>query len=199
MNNLFDTGRRQLLAGLASLAATPALAAIPTPRQSEGPFYPPANLVGGSDADLLKSGFKGSEMTVFGKLVLPDGSPVAGRRLDLWQADADGNYHHRRAGGNPDPAFDGFGQVVTGPDGSYRFRTVMPGEYPGRTRHLHFKVWSGVVDTLTTQMYFPDEPGNARDGLFDYLSPEGQSAATATRLLTATEGPPAFQFDITLA
>ncbi len=191
--------RRGVLAGLTSLTAAPALAALPTPRQAEGPFYPPTANIGAADADLLRGGFLGQEMTVFGRLLLPDGSPVADRRLDLWQADSSGQYHHRRASGNPDPGFDGFGSVLTGADGAYSFRTLIPGEYPGRTRHLHFKVWSGVVDILTTQMYFPDEPGNLRDGLFRSMSPEERKSATAGQILTFKESQPSFQFDITLA
>ena len=66
-------------------------------------------------------------------------------------------------------------------------------------RTLTFKVWSGVVDILTTQMYFPDEPGNLRDGLFRSMSPEERKRATAGQILTFKESQPSFQFDITLA
>ena len=42
----------------------------------------------------------------------------------------------------------------------------MPAVYTGRTRHYHFKVQAPGSRLLTTQLYFPDEPANRRDGLF---------------------------------
>jgi len=42
----------------------------------------------------------------------------------------------------------------------------VPGEYPGRTRHIHAKVRPPGGRILTTQLYFPDEPGNRADGIY---------------------------------
>jgi protocatechuate 3,4-dioxygenase beta subunit len=52
-------------------------------------------------------------------------------------------------------------------EGRWRLETILPGLYPGRTRHVHVKVQATGGPPLTTQLYFPDEPGNAGDGIFD--------------------------------
>jgi protocatechuate 3,4-dioxygenase beta subunit len=58
------------------------------------------------------------------------------------------------------------GHVTTSSDGAFRFRTIVPALYPGRTRHYHVKVQAPGSRLLTTQLYFPNEPTNLRDGLF---------------------------------
>ena len=84
--------------------------------------------------------------------------PLAGAVVDLWHADDKGAYD--TAG------FRYRGHLVTGSDGVFRFRTIMPALYTGRTRHYHFKVQAPGSRLLTTQLYFPDEPENRRDHLF---------------------------------
>jgi protocatechuate 3,4-dioxygenase beta subunit len=58
------------------------------------------------------------------------------------------------------------GHQFTNEEGRYTLETILPGVYPGRTRHIHVKVQAPNQPVLTTQMYFPNEPGNARDGIF---------------------------------
>ena len=53
-----------------------------------------------------------------------------------------------------------------GSEGRWRLETIVPAVYPGRTRHIHVKVQPAGGRLLTTQLYFPHEPENARDGLF---------------------------------
>ena len=59
------------------------------------------------------------------------------------------------------------GHQATDATGRYQLETVIPGLYPGRTRHIHVKVQAPNGPILTTQLYFPDEAANARDGIFD--------------------------------
>jgi protocatechuate 3,4-dioxygenase beta subunit len=88
-----------------------------------------------------------------------DCKPLAGALLDFWHADQHGEY---------DNAGFGFrGHQFTDAEGRYRLETIVPGEYPGRTRHIHAKVQASGGSVLTTQLYFPNEPANARDGLFE--------------------------------
>ena len=77
-----------------------------------------------------------------------------------------------------DPAFQGFGKVAVGRDGRYRFRTLKPVPYTGRTPHIHVKVRLGGAELLTTQLYVADDPGNERDGLWRRLSEEARVAVT---------------------
>ena len=78
--------------------------------------------------------------------------------IDLWHANEEGEYDNI--------GFRYRGHVITRPDGAFRFRTIMPALYSGRTRHYHVKVQAPGSRLLTTQLYFPDEPANLRDVLF---------------------------------
>ena len=84
--------------------------------------------------------------------------PLRGAVVDLWHADEKGEYDNI--------GFRYRGHVISGPDGAFRFRTIMPALYSGRTRHYHVKVQAPGSRLLTTQLYFPNEPANLRDSLF---------------------------------
>ncbi len=184
--------RRSLLAHgagwvVATGAATwlsPAMAQTPlrpTPSQSEGPFYPVA-LPSDHDFDLLRTGsaayHKGQIAWVEGMVTDTKGLPLSGAVVDIWQCDHEGNYHHPRDGGKADPAFQGFGRVAIGKDGRYRFRTMKPAPYSGRTPHIHVKVWLDRKELLTTQLYVAGDPGNERDGLWRRLDARERTALT---------------------
>ena len=191
--------RRLLAASVAGLAlagvplAGRAQARVPTPRQTAGPFYPrefPAD----DDNDLVS--VKGQPGTAKGELLLltgtvvdTGGKPVAGARVEIWQCNALGRYHHPgdTSSAPVDPAFQGWGQFVTGADGVYRFRTIKPVPYPGRTPHIHFRVTGRGIQDLVTQMYVEGEPGNARDGLYAALDPRERALVTV-RLDRAADG-----------
>ena len=109
----------------------------PTPSQTEGPFYP-VQMPADADGDLLvlagRPYGKGRAAWLEGTLTDTDGRAVGGAAVEIWQCDPDGHYHHPGDGGRADPGFQGFGRVVVGADGSYRFRTLRPAPYSGRTR-----------------------------------------------------------------
>jgi protocatechuate 3,4-dioxygenase beta subunit len=126
-----------------------------TPRQTEGPFYKPKSP---ERADLYVPGMAGQPLELTGRILTRNCRPLAGALLDVWQADAKGEYDNT--------GFTLRGYQVTGPDGLFRLRTVVPGSYPGRTRHIHVKVQAKGAPLLTTQLYFPGEALNAKDGLF---------------------------------
>ncbi|MDQ7745284.1 dioxygenase family protein [Hydrogenophaga pseudoflava] len=187
------SARRALLKGGAGLIAatatpawlTPALAQgkdlRPTPAQTEGPYYPVA-FPADTDFDLLRNGAaaygKGQPAWVMGTVTDTRGTPLAGGVIEIWQCDQDGHYHHPGDGGKADPAFQGFGKVTLGRDGGYRFRTLQPAPYSGRTPHIHVKIKLGGRELLTTQFYVQGDPGNARDFLWRRLGEEGQAALT---------------------
>jgi len=153
-----------------------------TPAQTEGPFYP-VQLPADQDADLLRIGTRryahGEPATVSGTLTDLDGRPLAGSVVEIWQCDAEGHYHHPGDGGRADPDFQGFGRVQADGGGRWRFRTIRPVAYTGRTPHIHVKVRSGQRELLTTQLYVEGDPQNARDGIWRRLSPEDRAAVTA--------------------
>jgi len=178
--------RRQTVLGLAAASglASPALALTRTPRQAMGPFYPDV-LPSESDADLVRIGSGaaalGEEIEVAGRLLGLDGRPVAGGFVELWQANAGGRYAHSLDTSNVplDPNFQGYGIVRTDDQGRYRFRTIRPGVYPGRTRHLHFRVGGPGFEPFPTQMYFAGDAGNAQDFLLNRIAdPLAREAVT---------------------
>ena len=127
-----------------------------TPSQTEGPFWKPRSP---ERADLREAGIAGVPVALSGFVVTRGCKPVARALVDLWHADDAGEYDNK--------GFRLRGHVFTDANGRYRFRTIKPAYYPGRTRHYHVKVQGGGSRLLTTQLYFPDEPGNASDGLFN--------------------------------
>ena len=127
-----------------------------TPEQTEGPYFKPSSP---ERNDLLEDGVNGDRLVVGGTVLGTDCKPIGNALLDFWQADGDGEYDN-----------DGFrlrGHQFTDSRGRFTLTTVVPGLYPGRTRHIHVKVQKRDGDVLTTQLYFPDEPQNASDGIFD--------------------------------
>ncbi len=186
------TRRRLLTGGVGLIAATaapawltPALAQgkalRPTPSQTEGPYYPVA-FPADTDFDLLRTGAaaygKGQPAWVGGRVLNPAGQALKGGVVEIWQCDQDGHYHHPGDGGRADPTFQGFGKVTLGKDGGYRFRTLRPAPYSGRTPHIHVKVKLARHTLLTTQFYVQGDPGNARDVLWRRLGEDGQAALT---------------------
>jgi protocatechuate 3,4-dioxygenase, beta subunit len=199
MRHPIDPARRLIVLGGASLLmlGVARAAIVPTPPQAEGPFYP-RRLPADRDFDLTVFGPgspKGEVIDVVGRVTDLRGNPLAGAVVELWQADARGFYPNVGMAG-ADPNFQGYGAVRTGADGEYRFRTIRPALYATRTRHIHFKVHPDARSGLTTQMYFPGEPANERDGLFRRI-PEG---APRQAVVARLEGgsPPRFRFDIVL-
>lgn len=152
----------------------------PTPSQTEGPFYP-VQIPADSDFDLLRNGTaryaKGQPAWIDGTVTDTAGKPLAGAQVEIWQCDEAGHYHHPGDGG-ADPSFQGFGRVTVGADGRYRFRTIRPAPYSGRTPHVHYKVKLGQRELLTTQLYVEGDPNNERDGLWRRLGPQDRAAVT---------------------
>jgi protocatechuate 3,4-dioxygenase beta subunit len=127
----------------------------PTPAQTEGPFYQPSSP---ERADLREPGLGGRPAVLTGLVLTRRCRPVPRALVDLWHADDKGEYDNR--------GFRCRGHVLADEKGRYQFRTIVPALYPGRTRHYHVKVLVPGRALLTTQLYFPNEPANMRDGLF---------------------------------
>jgi protocatechuate 3,4-dioxygenase beta subunit len=139
------------------LPATPQCGAegTATPPQTEGPFFRAGSP---GRADLVEPGSNARQVELVGFVLTRGCNPVARAVVDMWHADERGAYDNK--------GFRYRGRTYTDEKGRYRFRTIVPALYPGRTRHYHVNVAAGGKLLLTTQLYFPDEPGNRRDGLF---------------------------------
>lgn len=146
-------------------------AAVKTPSMTDGPFYPEAkDLPLDQDNDLTtfvgKSGVASGVLLDFsGRVMDVEGRAMKNALVEIWQCNAFGRYHHSRDnnGAPLDPAFQGFGKVITDSDGRYRFRTIRPVAYPGRVPHIHVKVKSRSFGELSSQIFIEGESGNDRD------------------------------------
>ena len=146
-------------------APTPVQSLLPTPAcgddddvtlaQTEGPFYTPNSP---QRTSLLEPGITGTPLVVSGYVLSTDCQPVPGALLDFWHADDGGVYDN--------VGYRLRGHQFADAGGRYTLETIVPGLYPGRTRHIHVKVQSPNGPILTTQLYFPGEPRNDTDGIF---------------------------------
>lgn len=168
---------------------------VPTPRQTAGPFYPEVKPLD-SDTDLVHVAGQaepaaGTVTDVLGRVLDPAGRPVADALVEIWQCDAFGHYHHpvaaARRGGRADPSFQGYGRTISARDGGYRFRTIRPVAYPGRTPHIHFAVNTQGV-SLTTQMYVAGEPLNETDFILGRIRDPAERARVIVPLEPARIG-----------
>ena len=148
--------RRNLL-GLALLLPLEGLAqtcGVITPRQTEGPFFSPNS----PKRTSLLEGNEKSRLVVTGTVLSAQCQPVPNALLDFWHSDEQGAYDNR--------GFRYRGHQFADAQGRFQLETIVPAEYPGRTRHIHVKVQAPGKRILTTQLYFPGDPGNRRDGLY---------------------------------
>lgn len=128
----------------------------PTVEETEGPFFKPRSP---RRSNLCEPGIAGRAVELSGLVLTRSCRPVRGALIDLWHADDKGVYDNK--------GFRLRGHTFTGDQGGYAFHTIVPGLYPGRTRHYHVKIRApGEKSPLTTQFYFPDEERNRADGLF---------------------------------
>lgn len=126
-----------------------------TPAETEGPYY-----TAGAPAksNLNKDVTSGTPLTVTGQVLNQKCQPLKNATIEIWQANASGQYDNQ--------GYTLRGKVNTDASGKYTFTTVVPGEYPGRTPHIHIKVTPAGGKTLTTQLYFPGNASNARDRIY---------------------------------
>jgi protocatechuate 3,4-dioxygenase beta subunit len=212
-------GRRHVVRGLVAVAAAgtlpirPGLAGadglVPTPAQTEGPFYPP-DWTGDIDNDLVQimgdaARALGQITHVTGRVLDASGAPIKGAAIEIWQCDANGRYRHPNDTSwirtKRDGAFQGRGRMLSGADGTYSFRTIKPVSYPGRTPHIHFSIAAPGRERLITQMYVAGEPQNGRDGILNGIRDTRQRESVIVRLEAADRleaGALAGTFDVVL-
>jgi protocatechuate 3,4-dioxygenase beta subunit len=170
----------------AALFTTGAHAAVATPRQSAGRFFPPPNRrPAARDWDLVKVPGRvrragGEVLHLFGQVLDIDGAPIPDALVEIWECDADRRRPCRDHGASRTEGadFQGIGATRTDSQGAYRFRTLRPRAQPGRTPHIHARVAPRTGRSLITQIYLLNEPQNAQDGIFRSLGAARQAAVT---------------------
>lgn len=127
-----------------------------TPELTEGPYY---KVNSPEQANLYQAGMAGTKLVLTGYVYDANCQPVANAWLDFWQADANGNYDNS--------GYTLRGHQYTDANGYYELTTVVPGLYPGRTEHIHFKVQAPNGQILTSQLFFPGVTQNNSDGIYN--------------------------------
>jgi len=144
-----------------AIATEPAIqcSGVPTPANPEGPFYTPNTP---ERSNLIEEGMGGEPVLVRGRVVTTDCEPIAGAVVDFWQTDAAGEYDN--------VGYRLRGHQFTGEDGGYNLETIIPGEYPGRTAHIHVKLFApDGTELLTTQLYIPGVSEQVPDGIGAFI------------------------------
>jgi protocatechuate 3,4-dioxygenase beta subunit len=131
-----------------------------TPPQTAGPFFTPG---APARTNLREAGGEGMPLSVDGRVLSRDCRPIGDARVDIWHCDASGSYDNA--------GYRFRGHMLTDAEGRFLLETIKPAAYGGkrflRTPHIHVTITPPGASPLTTQLYFPEEPTNARDGLFD--------------------------------
>jgi protocatechuate 3,4-dioxygenase beta subunit len=193
-------GTAGLSLGAAALAqAFPAAAARcgVTGQTTAGPFYvahAPAGVA------INRLGARGTPMRIGGTVLSGDGlRSLAGVVVEIWHCDAAGNYHPDGSGdisGYPPEAVNLRGRAQTDGDGRFAFDSIVPGHYGNRRRHIHWKFAAEGHRPLTTQSYWQDERGSARER-FDFVD-RNVEACRWVRFQTGADGIVSGQFDVVL-
>ena len=161
---MISATRRRLMIATLGLPLAPALGQTRpptpscgknTPPQTAGPFYTPNTPM---RALLVEKGAKAERLFLAGVVMNQRCEPVANALLDFWHCDETGNYDNS--------GYRYRGHQFADGGGRYRLETILPGVYPGRTRHIHVRVQAPGRRVLTTQLYFPGESDNRRDGIW---------------------------------
>jgi protocatechuate 3,4-dioxygenase beta subunit len=128
----------------------------PTPRQTAGPYFKPNSP---QRSVLIEPGETATPLRLAGWVRTAACKPVANALLEFWHADSKGEYDLK--------GFRYRGHVFSDMAGHFEIQTILPGIYSGRTRHIHVRVQPAGGRVLTTQLYFPGEPANHKDSLFN--------------------------------
>lgn len=158
--------------------ASALLEASPTPAAAEPAANPTL-----SPVERLLAAFpnppqaKGQAVLLFGRVLDTSGDPIPGATVEIWQTDAQGIYDHPgdRSTAARDLLFQSYGASATDADGNYVFRTIEPGYYEPRPKHIHVKVKRDGRELLTTQFYFEeDRAGLGGEGVFSQAGGQGE-------------------------
>jgi protocatechuate 3,4-dioxygenase alpha subunit len=178
---------------------------IRTSSQTVGPFFHDCLLRPDAQRNSLAGPTTaGTRIRIEGRVVDGDGEAVPDAVIEIWQANHYGRYNHPADQRDLplDPEFSGFGRGGTDADGSYWFETVKPGRVPFDTErqqapHICVAVFArGLLNHLTTRLYFIDEPANAEDPVLERVPAERRATLLAER--SDDDGMLVYRFDIVL-
>lgn len=127
-----------------------------TPASTGGPYFTTGSP---ERTSLVEPGMPGTPLVLSGYVLTTECQPVINAKIDFWQADANGVYDNQ--------GYTLRGHQFTNENGFYQLTTVIPGMYPGRTEHIHYKVISPEGNEFTSQLYFPGSNANQGDFIYN--------------------------------
>jgi protocatechuate 3,4-dioxygenase alpha subunit len=173
-----------------------------TPFNTVGPFFKllVRDRPEGTDC-LVSDATRGERITIAGRLIAGDRAPIDDGLVEIWQADAEGHYHHPEDPSHldADPAFTGFGRAATAAGGSFSFETIRPGTVPApdgepQAPHVLVSVMArGVMSRCWTRIYFEDDSRNATDPILRRVPEDRRST-----LIARSVGSGRYEFNIVL-
>lgn len=165
-----------------SIPVTNTAVSTNTPVPPTNTPIPPTELPELSQPEQLIASFttppetNGEVLVLYGQVVDVNGASVGDAAVEIWQTDDNGVYDHP---GDPtttnrDTTFQFYGSTMTDEAGWYAFRTIIPGEYEPRPRHIHFKVKQNGATILTSQFYFSDDIAAVQgEAMFEAVGNDG--------------------------
>lgn len=191
-----------------TVAATTAPTSVPEPTVEPSPTAEPSPIEEPAQAEpvaalspveQLTAAFTaaptaaGELILVTGRVLDTNGNPLPGAAVEIWQTDANGVYDHSGDSGaaSRDQGFQFYGASIADADGTYVFRTVRPGYYEPRPKHIHVKVKIDGATALTSQFYFDEDRADlAAEGLFAQAGDLGEMLILKTGDSIAVNGTP---------
>jgi len=156
-----------------------------TPSQTVGPYLQ-IGLAWLDTNSIAPAGVPGERVRIRGRMLDADAKPIGDGMLEIWQADAAGRFDN--------PAFRGFGRVLTRSDGSFAFNTIRPGRIGSQASHLLVAVFArGMLKHAVTRMYFPGDANHAGDPVLSLVEP-----ARRTTLVAQPAGDGSLEWNIVL-
>jgi protocatechuate 3,4-dioxygenase alpha subunit len=176
---------------------------IPTASQTVGPFFHLGLTNAGSIARIAGPNARGERIRLICKVIDGEGIPLPDAMVEIWQANADGKYHHPEDKQEKplDPDFGGFGRLSSDPNGICEFETIKPGRAPGmggalQAPHLNISVFArGILKRLATRAYFAGDPANPGDAVLALVPEDRRDTLMA---LSDSGKPGLWRFDIHL-
>jgi protocatechuate 3,4-dioxygenase beta subunit len=153
---------------------TGAVQCVLTPELTEGPYY----IAGEKLRRDIREGHPGTVLMLNLRVLnAATCKPINGAAVDIWHADAAGNYSGFGAGAGSRTFLRGIQK--TNAAGLAVFKTIYPGWYQGRAVHIHVKVHVGGSVVHTGQLFFPDATTKRAYGVAPYTSRPGPDMVNA--------------------
>jgi len=160
---------------------------IATSSQTVGPFFHFGLADDATLGTMARTDTKGTHVRLHVRVLDGDGLPVPDALVEIWQADADGQYVRPADPSSiATPAFTGFGRLPTAADGACVFDTILPGRVvsgngTAQAPHINVCLFArGLLRQIYTRIYFQGSDGLETDPILGLVAAERRGTLLAT-------------------